>query len=176
MLLGPSAFAKTPQLPLAASHHAAIPASVVGTTSGQPPLPPGDPSIPMKMPPVAGGRKAPPPPPKTAPPKTPTVAEGRKAPPPPAKKQPAADAGGLKSGAAATASATAKRAVPTAATFFTPTNLRTKKVTQVAGGVLQVSSSLSQDARKKVLLTETPRMQERVDLDEAYDELMKELG
>jgi len=149
--LHPPVNQKTPELPLAAAAQVAKPASITATSVAQQPPVPGDAQPPAKKPAIAEGRKAPPPPPK----------------------RPPADAGRLKSCAAAPASSPK---VPAAATVFTPTNLRTKKVSQVAGGVLQVSSSLSHNARKKVLLTETPRMQERVDLDEAYDDLMKELG
>mmetsp|Transcript_14227 Transcript_14227/g.28183 ORF Transcript_14227/g.28183 Transcript_14227/m.28183 type:complete len:550 (+) Transcript_14227:42-1691(+) len=150
---------KTPKLPLATPPQVSAPASIAATALGQPPPASVDLQSPPKMPAVAEGRRAPPPPPKTS-----AVAEGRKAPPPPPKR-PSAGAGPA-----------SLPKVSSAATLFTPTNLRTKKVSQVAGGVMQVSSSLSQDARKRVLLTETPRMQERVDLDEAYDELMKELA
>lgn len=149
--LAPPGNQKAPELPLAASPLVAVSASTAATTLEQSPPAPGDPQPPPKMPAVAEGRKAPPPPPK----------------------RPPADGGRPKSCAAAPASSSK---VSAAATLFTPTNLRSKKVSQVAGGVLQVSSSLSQNARKKVLLTETPRMQERVDLDEAYDKLMRELG
>uniref|UniRef100_A0A7S1RCD8 Uncharacterized protein n=1 Tax=Alexandrium catenella TaxID=2925 RepID=A0A7S1RCD8_ALECA len=94
-----------------------------------------------------------------------TVADlpsGAKAPPPPPKK---ASAGLAKA-----------KAALKAATLFTPTALRSKKPSQVAGGVVQVSSaSLSQEARKRVLFTEKPTVAERVDMDEAFGQFMAEL-
>ncbi|CAK8992177.1 Copia protein, partial [Durusdinium trenchii] len=56
-----------------------------------------------------------------------------------------------------------------AATRFMPTTLRTKKPSQVAGGVLQASSaSLSQENRKKVLLREAPKVAEKLDIEDAF--------
>ncbi|CAK8992106.1 Copia protein, partial [Durusdinium trenchii] len=55
------------------------------------------------------------------------------------------------------------------ATRFMPTTLRTKKPSQVAGGVLQASSaSLSQENRKKVLLREAPKVAEKLDIEDAF--------
>lgn len=98
-----------------------------------------------------GGKPEPKPPQSIA-----DLPAGAKAPPPPPKKAAAGPTKSLK-----------------AATTFTPTALRSKKPSQIAGGVVQVSSaSLSQEARKRVLLSEKPAVTERVDMDEAFDELM----
>mmetsp|Transcript_95721 Transcript_95721/g.212918 ORF Transcript_95721/g.212918 Transcript_95721/m.212918 type:complete len:191 (+) Transcript_95721:3-575(+) len=125
--------------------------------------PPGPPPRPNTRPP------GPPPRPKVTAPagsvaKVPEMPDITKAPPPPAKK------------AAPASSASVPRGQPRAATLFTPTTLRTKKPSQVAGGVYQVSSnSLSQEARQKTLSQEVPRVAEKVNIDEAFDTFMSEL-
>jgi len=79
-----------------------------------------------------------------------------KPPPPPPKKAPAG--------------------APGAATRFMPTTLRTKKPSQVAGGVLQASSaSLSQENRKKLLLREAPKVGEKMDIEGAFQDFMGQL-
>merc|ERR1740121_1985793 len=83
---------------------------------------------------------------------------GAKPPPPPAKK------------------AAAPKPLPKVATFFTPTNLRTKKVSQVAGGILQVSSSsLFMEKRKSVLLREVPTVGQAPNIDDAYKDFMSQI-
>jgi len=159
---------------------------------GQPPLPPGLPptgaaasqaDFLAEM--TAAGIKVPGPPPKpqrTAPAASSSSAAssaapaarpssdnairdlpaGAKAPPPPPKK-PAVKAPAVQS---------------RASTFFVPTALRSKKASQVAGGVLQVSSaSLAMDNRKKQpVLSEVPRVAEPVNMDDAFADFMKEVG
>lgn len=111
----------------------------------------------------------PPPPPKKAifagdvPPKHPPAQKAQemplnaKPPPPPPKKA----AGPPKAAAA---------------TRFMPTTLRTKKPSQVAGGVLQASSaSLSQENRKKLLLREAPKVAEKMDIEGAFQDFMHQL-
>jgi len=57
-----------------------------------------------------------------------------------------------------------------------PTTLRTKKPSQVAGGVLQASSaSLSQENRKKLLLREAPKVAEKMDIEGAFQDFMHQL-
>jgi len=110
-------------------------------------------------PPEAEPEKPAPEKPAPAPQSVADLPAGAKAPPPPPKK---AAAGPAKA--------------PRAATFFTPTALRSKKPSQIAGGVVQVSSaSLSQEARKRVVATERPAVAERVDMDEAFSQFMAEL-
>lgn len=86
---------------------------------------------------------------------------GAKAPPPPPKKP-------------------AVKPPPTqsrASTFFVPTALRSKKPSQVAGGVLQASSaSLVLDNRKKTVASEVPRVADPVNVDDAFADFMKEIG
>lgn len=120
--------------------------------------PPGPPPKPKAKAPLAEAdrEKAAPAPQSVA-----DLPAGAKAPPPPPKK----------------AATGPPNKVPKAATLFTPTALRSKKPSQIAGGVVQVSSaSLSQEARKRVLSTEKPAVAERVDMDEAFDQFMAELG
>lgn len=92
-----------------------------------------------------------------------------KAPPPPPKKPSGPG------GAAAAGRPPGAQGIK-AATAFVPTALRTKRPSQVAGGVLQVSSaSLSQEKRKQLLFTEVPTVAEKVNVDDAFQEFMKEL-
>mmetsp|Transcript_33172 Transcript_33172/g.94308 ORF Transcript_33172/g.94308 Transcript_33172/m.94308 type:complete len:81 (+) Transcript_33172:3-245(+) len=75
------------------------------------------------------------------------------------------------------ADAAAQAAPSKAATAFVPTALRTKRASQLAGGVLQVSSaSLSQEKRQKTLFSEAPKVKEKIDMDDAFEALMKEVG
>lgn len=86
---------------------------------------------------------------------------GTRPPPPPPKALVAAKAEG-------------SGPVSRAATVFTPTALRTKKPSQLAGGVLQVSSSsLSQEARKRTLLTDRPQVSEKVNIEDAFKDFME---
>merc|ERR1740121_507610 len=165
---------------------------------GQPPLPPGQPPLPLGMLPLPAGPLGggagvlskdafaaemaragfstpgaslrPPGPPARPSPRTgatvvasPSVTisdlpAGAKPPLPPAKK------------------AAAPKPLPKVATFFTPTNLRTKKVSQVAGGILQVSSSsLSMEKRKSVLLREVPTVGQAPNIDDAYKDFMSQI-
>jgi len=115
--------------------------------------PPGPPGPPTRPSPRTGGTVA-------ASPSV-TVSDlpaGAKPPPPPPKK------------------AAAPKPLPKAATFFTPTNLRTKKVSQVAGGVLQASSSsLSMAKRKEVLLREVPTVGQAPSIDDAFKDFMSQM-
>merc|ERR1719401_911488 len=64
-----------------------------------------------------------------------------------------------------------------ASTVFTPTTLRTKKVSQVAGSVLQATSaSLSMDKRKNLIASEAPRVSEPATMDDAFQDFMREVG
>ncbi|CAE7369104.1 GIP, partial [Symbiodinium natans] len=116
----------------------------------------GPPGPPPKNPgqgPAGPGARPPGPPPKAA---SGELPPGAKPPPPPPK--------GLAQGAPKPAAKPLN-----AATRFMPTTLRTKKPSQVAGGVLQASSaSLSQDARKRLLFTEAPKVAEKVNIEDAF--------
>ncbi|CAE7643629.1 GIP [Symbiodinium pilosum] len=124
---------------------------------GGPPGPP--PKNPMQA--TGPGARPPGPPPKVAPGELPP---GAKPPPPPPKSKP-------------DAAASQPAAKPlNAATRFMPTTLRTKKPSQVAGGVLQASSaSLSQDSRKRLLFTEAPKVVEKVNIEDAFQDFMHQL-
>eukprot|EP00931_Biecheleriopsis_adriatica_P001360 TRINITY_DN10169_c0_g2_i1.p1 TRINITY_DN10169_c0_g2~~TRINITY_DN10169_c0_g2_i1.p1 ORF type:complete len:523 (+),score=159.06 TRINITY_DN10169_c0_g2_i1:81-1649(+) len=163
-----------------------------------PPGPPGMPQVPPGLPPgppaksgcgypqAASTKQAPPPPPKkegggprgteqiggsssSSKPAAKAAGEpppGAKPPPPPPKK--AGGAGPAKPAAPAR---------PNAATMFMPTTLRTKKPSQVAGGVLQASSaSLTKEARSKVLFTEAPKVAEKINMDDAFKDFMDAIG
>lgn len=70
-----------------------------------------------------------------------------------------------------------KTASRAAALAFMPTTLRTKRVSQVAGGVVQVSSSsLSLEKRKNLLFSEKPKVAEKVDMDDEFAAFMDEVG
>lgn len=93
---------------------------------------------------------------------------GVKAPPPPPK---------LGGAAMGSVSQAAKPRVSQAATMFTPTNLRSKKPSQVAGGVLQATgSSLTMANRQKLVATEVPRVAEKLDVEDAFGAFMDQLG
>lgn len=136
-----------------------------------PGLPPGPPPKPKPATPTTGTPPGPPPKPKAK------LPPQEKAPGPPAK---AATDGGLPAGAKPPPPPPKKPAIAAAtraANMFMPTTLRTKKPSQVAGGVLQAtSSSLSMDKRKNLLATEVPRVREAVNVDDAFQDFMSELG
>lgn len=97
--------------------------------------------------------------PKSQQPLVSDLPSGAKAPPPPPKLLAAAPRG------------------PQASTLFTPTTLRTKKPSQVAGGVLQATAaSLSMSNRQNLVSTEVPRVTERLDVEDAFSQLMNEIG
>lgn len=128
---------------------------VAGTPPGPPPKNPsqGGPGP---------GMRPPGPPPKV---NTGELPKGAKPPPPPPKTA---------AGAAGSAAPATKPL--NAATRFMPTTLKTKKPSQVAGGVLQASSaSLSQDARKRLLFTEAPKVAEKVNIEDAFQDFMGQL-
>mmetsp|Transcript_74 Transcript_74/g.153 ORF Transcript_74/g.153 Transcript_74/m.153 type:complete len:481 (-) Transcript_74:126-1568(-) len=115
---------------------------------------------------------------EAGPPQPQTLADlpaGTKPPPPPPKSAPAS------SGGAAAAPASAARA----ALAFVPSVVKTKRISPLAGGAIQVSAaSLSQEQRAKTVFREAPTLGPsataadvaKLDQDAAFEALMKELG
>lgn len=126
--------------------------------------------IPVQSMPVSdlpAGVKAPPPPAKpralvpvqSMPVEVSDLPAGAKAPPPPAK------------------AVISKAAAPRMATMFTPTSVRTKKPAQIGGSSQQVSSSsLTRLQRNKVISTERPVVNEKMDIDGAFEDFLSEIG
>merc|ERR1711972_1069844 len=129
---------------------------VLGTPPGPPPKPkaPKLRSSPWQTNPPEGAK------PETKEAVVNDLPTGTRPPPPPPKKP-----------------TTEKPSVPKSATVFMPTMLRTKQVSQVAGGVLQATSaSLAKDKRAKLLASEVPRVSERTRIDDAFEDFMREVG
>lgn len=148
---------------------------------GLPPGPPPKPASPAPTTLASVGRAPPGPPPKKPQPKKvePKKAEPARAESPPRQATAVSE---LPAGAKAPPPPPKKPAGPApaalrAATAFMPTTLRTKKPSQVAGGVMQAtSSSLSMAKRQNLISTEVPRVSDPVNMDDAFNDFMRDLG